>query len=195
MYNLVFGLISTILLVLFALPIVLISTLINLVIFTLSIVVKPFHAILYSLYMLSLEIFDNFDGVGSKKGDRRKELPDKAPKSIEGRILAAKYRKEIYSTEIKPKDNGFENADLDNLILPFKNLEGENLENANLSFSDLRNANLRNANLCGAILCDTDLEYAEVIGANFQGAYYSERTKLPFDTETAKVKGMVKVAV
>ena len=75
-------------------------------------------------------------------------------------------------------------------------LSGADLSGADLRWSDLKNVNLKAADLTGALLQGADLVQADftdakIDGAQWKGAYYDDRTHLPFGKEKAASLGLV----
>lgn len=93
-------------------------------------------------------------------------------------------------SEELPRPN-LSNADLHGADLRTADLSGSILAKANLSEARLDRAKLNKADLRGADLRSCNLSEARLNGANLYGAFFNQKTRLPFDKAEAIRRGMI----
>jgi len=93
-------------------------------------------------------------------------------------------------SEELPRPN-LSNADLHGADLRTADLSGSILAKANLSEARLDRAKLNQADLRGADLRSCNLSEARLNGANLYGAFFNQKTRLPFDKAEAIRRGMI----
>jgi uncharacterized protein YjbI with pentapeptide repeats len=144
----------------------------------------------------SIKSRSNLNGL-SAPGVNLGQLTDKSLQLLPLEMQGADLRfSQIESTDL------LGGADLRGAKLDYAMLSSSNLRNADLSGASLVGAELRSAQFNGTRIAKTNFSEADLRGvdlrytrdwkdANFQGARYDERTRLPFEISEARARGMV----